>query len=58
MRPSIFFTQEEKIANTKNRTVELRQKKIIYGYDILYNPHRDYNKEQRAILEEHLRELM
>ena len=45
MRPSIFFSQGEKLANTKNRTVELKQKKIIYGYDILYNPHRDYNKE-------------
>ena len=45
MRPSIYFKQEGRLADTKNRTIELKQHKIIYGYDILYSPHREYNKE-------------
>lgn len=45
MRPSIYFKQEGKLSDKKNRTVELQQQRILYGYDILYNPHRDYNRE-------------
>ena len=47
MKPAIYFKQSAKVAETNNKTTHPSRIHQLYGYDMLYNPHRDYNRENR-----------
>ena len=47
-RPSVSLWQPMNPRLQTNKTVELKARRLIYGYQTLYNPHRHlYNKENR-----------
>jgi len=44
-RPSLPLFQKTNPLELESKTSELEKKTPLYGYDVLYNPHRPYNNE-------------
>ena len=45
-RPSIPLYQPQDPLKNKNRTIELKARKLVYGYETLYNPHRHLYRQE------------